>query len=56
MNLFLNLDETGSGWKSDYIFEAISTVNVIKVIEEEVNYLNYVLPVTLPNIIIDTMI
>ena len=46
MNLFLNLDETGSGWKSDYVFEATSIVNIIKDIEEEVNCLNYVLPVT----------
>jgi hypothetical protein len=36
MNLFLNLDETGSGWKSDYVFEAISTVNVISDIENKV--------------------
>jgi len=57
MLLALCLDETSSSWKSDYVFEAISTVNIKSSEKIETgSHQPYVLPITKPNIIIDTTI
>jgi len=57
MSFGLHLDETGSSWKYDFVFEAISAVNVRnETTTASGSLINFVLPVSDPKNIIDTTI